>query len=67
MTQIILETKNDKEAKFLLEMAQRMNIRGRKISVSFDDEDADLLRAIEKGETGKYVNTKSFVAKLRKK
>ena len=66
MTRIILDAKNDKEAILLLEIAKRMNIKGRKLLLN-DMEDIGLANAMEKGRTGKYVNTNAYLKKLRGK
>jgi hypothetical protein len=43
-----------------------MQLEGRVATIE-EIEDEGMVNAIKEGETGKYVNTKNFVAKLRKK
>jgi len=43
-----------------------MNIKGRKLLLN-DMEDIGLANAMEKGRTGKYVNTNAYLKKLRGK
>lgn len=66
MTRIILDTKNEKEADLLLEIAKRMNIGGRRLLLN-GMEDIALANAMEKGRTRKYVNTTAYLKKLRGK
>ena len=64
MTQIILDTKNKKEASLLLEIAERMNIKGRRITFDLA-EDLALGKAIDEGRKTKKVSKVSIMKKLR--
>lgn len=64
MTQIILDTKTNKEARLLLEIAQRMNIKGRRINFALA-EDIALAAAIDEGRKTKKVSRESVMKKLR--
>lgn len=64
MTQIILDTKNNKEASLLLEIAHRMNINGRRITFDLA-EDIALAKAIDEGRKTKKVSRETIMKKLR--
>ena len=64
MTHILLNAKDDKEAKLLLEIAKRMNIKGRKFTFE-EIEDIALANAIDEGRKTKKVSRESVMKKLR--
>jgi len=63
---VYVKTKSRKESEWLLSLIKRMQLEGRVATIE-EIEDEGMVRAIKEGETGKYVNTRNFVAKLRKK
>lgn len=64
MTHIILEAKNKKEADLLLEIAHRMNIKGKKMSLELA-EDIAFANAIDEGRKSKKVS-KAVIMKALK-
>jgi hypothetical protein len=64
MTHIILEAKNDKEAKLLLEIAHRMNIKGTELTPEMK-EDIGLANAIDEGRKTKKVSRATIMKKLK--
>jgi len=63
MTHIILEAKNKKEADLLLEIAHRMNIKGKKMSLELM-EDIALANAIDEGRKSKKVSKATIMKAL---
>ncbi len=63
MTQVILDAKNEKEATLLLEIAHRMNIKGRRLSLDLA-EDIALANAIDKGRKTRVVSKAAVLKKL---
>ena len=66
METIILSGSSKSSMKLLLEIAQKFGITSRKLSIT-ELEDVGLIKAIQKGETGEYVDTNSYLRKLRGK
>ena len=63
---VYVKTKSRKESEWLLSVIKRMQLEGRVATIE-EIEDEGMVRAIKTGETGKYVNTKAFISKLRGK
>jgi len=63
---VYVKTKSLKESEWLLSVVKKMQLEGRVATIG-EIEDVQLVQAIKNGETRKYVNTKSFTSKLRKK
>lgn len=66
MQSVIITSKTKSGAKMLKELASELGYSF-EILTKEQEEDFLLARAIKEGETGKYVNTKKFVSKLRGK
>jgi hypothetical protein len=64
MTHIILEAKNKKEADLLLEIAHRMNIKGKKMSLELM-EDIAFAHAIDEGRKSKKVSKAVIMKSLK--
>jgi hypothetical protein len=64
MTHIILEAKNKKEADLLLEIAHRMNIKGKKMSLELM-EDIAFANAIDEGRKTKKVSRAVIMKSLK--
>lgn len=60
----ILSAKSQKDLNLILQLAKKLGISTRKLSDQ-EIEDFGLTVAIEKGKTGQFVNTESFLNELR--
>jgi len=66
METALLKSKSIKDMKFLLEIAKKIGVTARKLSIS-ETEDLGLANAIRKGKTGRHIDTAKFIKKLRNK
>ncbi len=64
MTHILLEAKDQREAKLLLEIAHRMNIKGTELTLEMV-EDIGLANAIDEGRKSKKVSRETIMKKLK--
>ena len=64
MESAILQTDSDKDLRLILQLAKKLGISARKLSKD-EFEDIGLSIAIEEGETGKHVDTETYLKKLR--
>lgn len=65
MQTAIFNTDSKPNLKLLIELAKKLGIKT-KILTDDEYEEIGLANAIKKGATGEYVETKSFVKRLRK-
>ncbi len=65
MKTAILSGESESDIKLLIELANKLGIKT-KILTEEDAEDLAMVYAIEHGKTGEYVDTQSFIKKLRK-
>ncbi len=61
----ILKSKSKSDLRLLLDLARKIGIDARLLTPS-EAEETGLLNAIKEGRTGKSVNTKRYLEKLRK-
>jgi hypothetical protein len=66
METIVLSGKSKANMKLILEFAQKLGVSARKLSNS-EIEDISLIKAIEEGASGEYIDTNEFLNKLRRK
>jgi hypothetical protein len=64
MKAAILTGETDSELKLVIELAKKLELSTRSLSKT-DMEEIAMLNAIKAGETGKHINTKSFINSLR--
>lgn len=64
METALIRTKSKKDLQLLLNLAKKIGIDTRRLTPT-ETEELGLVNAIKKGATGKTVNTKSFLKKLR--
>ena len=60
----ILHTESDTDLSLILQLAKKMGISARKLSKD-EIEDFGLSIAIAKGKTGEYVDSETYLTKLR--
>lgn len=65
METAILKSRSKADMETLMKIARKFGITIRILSEE-DQEDMGLLAAMRQGKTGRYVDTKSFIKKLRK-
>ncbi|MFH1197409.1 MAG: hypothetical protein V1720_17045 [bacterium] len=65
METAIVNSSSKTDLKLLLDIAKKIGIKVKVLSES-EMEDIGMLYAIKNGRTGKFVDTKSFIKKLRK-
>lgn len=65
METAILKSKSKTDLKLLLDIAKKMGVNAKLLNKS-DIEDIGLANAIRQGRTGQFVDSKSFLKKLRK-
>lgn len=65
MQALILDTDSKSDLKLLLDIAKKIGIKAKTLSES-DMEELGLIHAIKTGKTDEYVDTDSFLKKLRK-
>jgi hypothetical protein len=65
MDTVILNSNSKNDLKLLLDIAKKFGIKAKILNDS-ELEDIGLANAIKQGRTGKFVETKSFIKKLRK-
>jgi hypothetical protein len=65
MSTILLQSKSKNDLNLLLEIAKKFGIKA-KILTESEIEDVGLGNAINEGKTGKFIDTESFLKKLRK-
>lgn len=63
MKSAILSTESQKDLNLILQIANKLGISTRKLK-NEEIEELGLLAAIQKGKTGEYVNTESFLNEL---
>jgi hypothetical protein len=66
METLILTGDKKSEMNLIIEIARKFGIKTRKLSIE-DIEDIGLLKAINDGETGEFVNTDPFLDSIRHK
>ncbi|HET7361101.1 MAG TPA: hypothetical protein VFI78_04125 [Salinimicrobium sp.] len=67
METIILSGKSKKKIALIAELAENLGLEvQREITETEIKEDKALLRAMESGKTGEYVDTKTFLEQLKK-
>jgi predicted transcriptional regulator len=59
----ILYTNSNKELKLILELAQKIGISTKKLTLE-DLEDLGLVNAINEGRTGEFIDTESYLKEL---
>ncbi len=64
METVVLQGKSKSDLKALIEIAKKLGIMVRYLTEE-EKEDIGLIYAMKQGQTKKYVNTDSFVKKLR--
>ena len=66
MQTALLQTKSKTNLKLLLDLADKIGVTT--TLLSFEEmEEIGLAKAIQKGRTGKYVNEKEFISRLRRR
>ena len=65
METAILNSNSKADLKLILDLARKIGVKTR-ILTEADIEEIGLANAIKSGKTGQYVDTKSFINKLRK-
>ncbi|WP_243348024.1 hypothetical protein [Parabacteroides sp. FAFU027] len=65
MQAILLDTDSKSDLKLLMEIAKKIGIKAKTLSEA-DMEDLGLVHAIKAAKTDEYVDTDSFLKKLRK-
>jgi len=65
MQTVVLQSKSKVDLKLLTDLAKKIGIDVKYLTDE-EKEDIGLLNAMKKGRTGKFVDTDSFVKKLRK-
>jgi hypothetical protein len=65
MQAILLDTDSKSDLKLLMEIAKKIGIKAKTLS-EVDMEELGLVHAIKSGKTDEYVDTNSFLKKLRK-
>jgi hypothetical protein len=65
MQTLVLNGESASDIKLIAEIAKKMGLKAKILSEE-EKEDIGLLNAIKKGRTKKYVETESFISKLRK-
>jgi hypothetical protein len=62
---VILNSNSKTDLKLVLDIAKKIGIKATILNES-EIEDIGLAKAIKQGKTGKYIDSKSFIKKLRK-
>ena len=65
MQTIILNSESKSDSKLLLDLAKKIGIKSRVLSES-EIEEIGLVNSIKLGRTNKYIDTATFVQKIRK-
>lgn len=65
MQTIVLQSESKSELKLLADLAKKLGIKVKFLS-NEDKEDIGLLNAINIGKTGEYIDSTTFLKKLRK-
>ncbi len=65
MQTLILNGDSASDIKLIAEIAKKMGLKAKILSEE-EKEDIGMLNAIKKGRTKKYVDSESFISKLRK-
>ncbi|MDQ3021101.1 MAG: hypothetical protein M3R36_11110 [Bacteroidota bacterium] len=65
METAILKSNSKENLNLLLDLAKKLNVNVKVLSEE-ELEDIGLAIAIKKGRTGKFINTKAFLKKIRK-
>jgi hypothetical protein len=65
METLVLRSDSAVNIKLIAEVAKKMGIKA-KILTTEEKEDIGMLNAIHKGRTNEYVNTESFIKKMKK-
>ena len=65
METLLLQSKSKKDITLFAELAKKMGVKTKLLN-NEHLEDIALANAMEKGRTGEYVDTKSYLAKLKK-
>lgn len=66
METLLLQSKSKKDMKMLAEPAKKIGLSAHYVSKE-DMEDIGLAKAMRKGRTGEYINTETFLKKLKAK
>jgi hypothetical protein len=66
METLLLQSKSKKDMKMLAELAKKIGLSAYYVSKE-DMEDIGLAKAMKKGRTGEYINTETFLKKLKAK
>jgi predicted transcriptional regulator len=65
MQTAIINSESKSDLKLLLELAKKIGLKSKVLSAS-EMEEMGLINAIKTGRTGEYVNTSSYIKKLKK-
>ncbi len=65
MQTLVLNGESASDIKLIAEIAKKMGLKAKILSEE-EKEDIGMLNAIKKGRTKKYVDSESFISKLRK-
>jgi hypothetical protein len=66
METLLLQSESKKDIKMLAELAKKIGLKTYSVSKE-DMEDMGLAKAMKKGRTGEYVNTNTYLKKLKTK
>lgn len=65
METVVLQGNSKEDLKILTDLAKKIGIKVKYLSEE-EKEDLGMIQAVKEGRTGKYVNTESYIEKLRK-